>query len=338
MMRRMAKAPAPLLAQIFSDLAPRLGATVRLEPNWKVAGQINFPSGRRRYFRFSSIDLNPLGAAEIAKDKDYANFFMREMGYETIEGQTFFRSDWGEAIGQPKGVADAMRFAAEIGYPVFVKPNSGSQGREAAVAVDDEELAQVMEAAFAIDRVVLVQRVIPGRDYRIVVLHDEVISAYERIPLAVDGDGASTLAELMQRKQEEFDRTGRDTVLRQDDLRIDRKISRSGYDRQSIPRAGERVYLLDNANLSSGGEAVDVTTELHPSVADLAIRLTKDMGLRLCGVDLLIQGDVSKPLADYVIIEVNAAPGLDHYARVGAEQKAIVEAMYLRVMQGMDRD
>lgn len=335
----MAKvAPAPLLPQIFAELAPKLGAVVLLEPTWKIAGQITFPSGRRRYFRFSSIDLNPLGAAEIAKDKDYANFFMREMGYETIEGRTFFRPDWGEAIGSPRGIDDAIRYAAEIGYPVFVKPNSGSQGRQAAVATNDDELREALGAAFGVDRVALVQRVVPGRDYRVVVLHDQVISAYERIPLSVEGDGTLSVAELMQRKQEEFERTGRDTVLKQDDIRIDQKIGRYGYDRSTVLGPGEIVYLLDNANLSAGGEGVDVTEELHPTIADLAVRLTKDMGLKLCGVDLLLCGEVSSPLSEYVVIEVNAAPGLDHYAKVGSEQKAIVEAMYLRVLQGMDRD
>lgn len=330
--------PGPLLAEIFSEIAPRIGAQILLEPVWKIAGQITFPSGRRRYFRFSSIDLNSLGASEVAKDKDYANYFMRSMGYNTIVGDTFFSPDWGRKIGVDKGVVQAKQYANEIGYPVVVKPNSGSQGRHVTVALNDEELEQALEAAFTADRVALVQRLVPGRDYRIVVLDDLVISAYERIPLNVEGDGAHSIGELMDIKQEQFEKDGRDTVLKHDDPRIDQKIARYGLTRASIPQRGERVYLLDNANLSSGGDAVDVTSELHPTIADLAIRLTKDMGLRLCGVDILIPGNPSEPLAEYTIIEVNAAPGLDHYARVGAEQKEIVEAMYLRVLQSMDRD
>lgn len=330
--------PAPLLAEIFAELAPKIGASLLVEPAWKIAGQITFGSGRRRYFRFSSIDLNSLGASEVAKDKDYANYFMRSMGYETIPGDTFFSPAWGEAIGVEKGVAHAQAYANTIGYPVIVKPNSGSQGRHVSVAMNDAELALALEAAFTADRVALVQQMMAGRDYRIVVLDEQVISAYERIPLNVEGDGRRSIAELMDLKQAQFERDGRDTVLKRDDPRIDQKIARYGLTRSSVPQAGERVYLLDNANLSAGGDAVDVTDELHPSIADLAVRLTKDMGLRLCGVDLLIPGNPSEALSDYTIIEVNAAPGLDHYARVGADQKAIVEAMYLRVLQSMDRD
>ena len=68
------------------------------------------------------------------------------------------------------------------------------------------------------------------------------------------------------------------------------------------------------------------------------MKLTRDMGLRLCGVDILVPGDLSDPLGAYSIIEINAAPGLDHYAKVGAEQRAIVEAMYLKILKSMDRD
>lgn len=330
--------PAPLLAEIFTEIAPKIGASILVEPHWKIAGQITFGSGRRRYFRFSSIDLNSLGASEIAKDKDFANFFMRSMGYETITGDTFFSPAWAEILGVEKGIPQAQAYADTIGYPVIVKPNSGSQGKHVSIAMNHAELAQALEAVFTADRVALVQRRVTGRDYRIVVLDDQVISAYQRIPLSVEGDGRRTITELMDLKQAQFQQDGRDTVLKRDDPRIDHKLARNGLTRSSIPQSGEKIFLLDNANLSAGGEAVDITDELHPSIAHLAVRLTKDMGLRLCGVDLLIPGDPTKRLSDYTIIEVNAAPGLDHYARVGAEQRAIVEAMYLRVLQSMDRD
>lgn len=328
----------PLLAELFAEIAPRIGATLLVEPNWGIAGQIAFPSGRKRYFRFSSIDLNSLGSSEVAKDKDYANFFMRSMGYETIPGDTFYSPAWGEAIGVQKGFDEAYLYARELGFPVMVKPNSGSQGRNVAVAGNKRELRSALKAAFTGDRVALVQKVISGRDYRIVVLDDDVISAYERIPLNVVGDGGLSINELMETKQRQFVATGRDTVLKMDDPRIDKKIGRYGMSRTSVPQKGETVYLLDNANLSSGGDAVDVTSGIHPSVAALAVKLTKDMGLRLCGVDLLIPGPLNTPLASYSIIEINAAPGLDHYAQVGSDQKSIVEAMYLRVLQSMDRD
>ena len=73
------------------------------------------------------------------------------------------------------------------------------------------------------------------------------------------------------------------------------------------------------------------------SYKKLAIKLTHDMGLRFCGVDILTQGDISKPCKEYSIIEINAAPGLDHYAELGKKQQKIVEDLYLKVLLAMKR-
>lgn len=84
-----------------------------IEPTWKMAGQVIFNNGVRRYFRYNAIDLNTIGASEIAKDKDYANFFMKKMGYPIVpKSKTFFAKRWGEAIGVTDcGIDAAYRYA-----------------------------------------------------------------------------------------------------------------------------------------------------------------------------------------------------------------------------------
>ena len=90
----MSKQISPLLGRILKKIAPKIGARVVLEPKWNIVGQIIFKNGKKRYFRYSSLDLNPLGASEISKDKDFAAFFMRKMGYPVILGETFFSKPW----------------------------------------------------------------------------------------------------------------------------------------------------------------------------------------------------------------------------------------------------
>ncbi|MSU56191.1 MAG: cyanophycin synthetase [Candidatus Taylorbacteria bacterium] len=330
------RAVQPILGTIFQKIAPRIGARVVIEPQWKIVGQIVFKNGRKRYFRYSSMDLNPLGASEIAKDKDYANFFMKKMGYPTVQGEAFYSKEWGEAIGSTKGVDSAFRFARRIGFPVIVKPNSGSQGNHVALAHSKTEFYKAMRAVFTRDRIALVQKRVSGRDYRIVVLDDEVISAYERIPLNVTGDGRSTVLSLLKKKQREFVASSRDTQLKLDDPRIRVKLQHQKLSFRSVVEKGATVFLLDNANLSTGGDAVEVK-RIHPEFAKLAIKLTKDMGLRLCGVDLMVEGTLEEMPKTFWVLEVNAAPGLDHYARSGKAQEKIVEDMYLKVLKSMEK-
>lgn len=103
-----------------------------------------------------------------------------------------------------------------------------------------------------------------------------------------------------------------------------------------VPSKGERIVLLHNANLSSGGDAVDVTSSVHVTFSQLATDLTREMGLRFCGVDLIVvNGTIEQARNEYYILEINAAPGLDHYADMGARQKKIVDNLYLKVLLAM---
>lgn len=324
-----------LLPQLLKKIAPTIGAKVYIEPEWGVAGQITFRDGRKRYFRYNTLDLNPVGASDIAKDKDYANLFMKRMGYPVVSGKAFYSNEWCATIGSKRNIHAAYCFARKLGFPIIVKPNEGSHGAGVFLVQTKKQFHRALAFIFKHDRVALVQRVVRGRDYRIVVLDSKVISAYERIPLSVIGDGSSSIKELLKKKQKRFRAGGRDTRIHLDDIRISHKLGMQKLALRSVPERGKRIYLLDNANLSSGGDAVDVTKPIHPEFKKLAIKLTRDMGLRLSGVDIMVAGDIRNPPKKYWVLEVNAAPGLDHYVQTGPHQQRIVENLYLKVLRSL---
>lgn len=328
-----------LLGRILQKIAPRIGARVLLEPEWEIVGQITFKSGQHSYFRYNTLDINPMGSSEIARDKDYSNFFMKAMGYPIVPGsKTFFSDQWGQAIGSPRRNIDAAyRHARKIGFPVIVKPNSGSQGFGVTLVHNKREFYKTVRSVFKQDRIALVQQLVRGTDYRLVVLDKKVISAYERTPLNVVGDGKLTIKQLLKIKQKQFVASSRDTQIKTDDPRIALKLLHQGLSFRSVPTKGQKVYLLDNANLSTGGDSVDVTKKVHPAFRKLAVNLTHDMGLRLCGVDLMIEGDISQRPGVFSVLEINSAPGLDHYVKIGKEQERIVEDLYLEVLKHMER-
>lgn len=339
--KKRLKKESQLLGRLLKKIAPRIGATVFLEPEWEIAGQIVFASGKKSYFRYNTLDLNSVGAADIAKDKDYANLFMARLGYPIVPGsKTFFSDKWAEAIGAlTRRIDNAYAYARRLGFPVVVKPNSGSQGVGVAIVQTRREFYRAMRAIFAKDKIALVQRPVVGRDYRLVVLDGEIISAYERIPLSVIGDGRATIRRLLAQKQKQYVAATRGTRIKINDPRIADKLRRQKLSFDTVPNSGVRVFLLDNANLSCGGDALDVTGCVHPLFSALAARLTADMNLRLCGVDLMIDGLISDPPVHgkYWVLEINAAPGLDHYAKSGAQQEQVVEQLYLRVLRSLDR-
>jgi D-alanine-D-alanine ligase-like ATP-grasp enzyme len=251
------------------------------------------------------------------------------------EGKTFFSPSWAKILESDRTAEAACAYAQELGWPVMVKPNSRSQGKGVAKASTREELLQAIAAIELYESVYLVQRVVPGRDYRIVVLDGEVISAYERKPLSIVGDGVLSVQKLLEEKQQQFIKTQRDTVIPVGDFRIDNMLLHLGLTQESVIEKGKLVELLPNANLSSGGDAFDVTPLLHTGWHELAAKIARDMNLRYIGIDILTPDSLAEAPREYVVLEINSAPGLDNYAAMGEEQLDRVEAMYKKVVEAM---
>ncbi len=340
MRKRNKKMRLPYLTKLIIKLALKIGARVIVEPEWGVVAQIIYSNGIVRSLRMYSLDLNHIASADIACDKDYAKFFMKKLGYPVAEGKTILKDSWAKAVKSNRKVPYAIKYAKKLGYPVIVKPNSKSQGTDVFLASSKKEVVFTLRKIFESDKIAIVERYLPGKDYRIVVLDKEIISAYERVPLSVMGDGKHSILSLLKQKQKSFISSQRDTKINFDDSRIKMKLHRLKYSLKSILPKGKQVFLLDNANLSTGGDSLDMTNTIHKNFKKIAIELTRKMGLRMAGVDIMVtEGDIAKNPKDcsYYIIEINAAPGLDHYITTGAIQRKNVEAMYLKVLKALGK-
>ncbi|MDQ3244837.1 MAG: cyanophycin synthetase [bacterium] len=330
----------PYLTKLVTKLAPKFGARVVVEPEWHYAAQIIYPNGVVRSLKFYSLDLNNVASSDIAKDKDFAKFFLKKNNFPVAKGITIFDQSWATVIGSDRTIKSIKKYASKLGYPLIVKPNSKSQGADVFLVHNEIELKKSLYTIFKGDKVAIIEEYMPGADYRIVVLDGEVISAYERIALSVIGDGKKSIKQLLIDKQKHFDSSERDTKINPKDTRIKAKLKTLGYTQRSILKKDEKIFLLDNANLSTGGDSVDVTDTIHNDYKKIAIDITAKMGLRICGVDIMVRkGDITKSLKNskYFVLEINAAPGLDHYVTTGKKQKVIVEAMYLKILKALGK-
>lgn len=323
------------MPDILARIAPKLNARVIMEPEFGVVGLIKFQNGRKSYFWHNKFNLNSVSSARIAQDKGYTIFFLAQYGYSVPRTQTFFSEKFRTNIASDRDIAAAYAFAETIGWPVIVKPCRRSQGVAVALADNERTFLSSVKRIFRLDRTLIVQEHCPGRDYRLVVLDGQVISAYERIPLHVTGDGHSSVDQLLSRLQDSFRSQGRDSVIDFRDPRIVDTLRRCHLTLKSAIPAGDKVTLLPVANLSCGGTTVDITDHLHPSVAQLAVDIAEDMDLRFAGIDLLTM-DATMPLTQYAIIEVNSAPGLDHYGSYGQMHQAQVDALYIKVLRAIE--
>jgi len=329
-----------LASDVIAMVAPKLGILVEREPEYGMVGRLILPDGRNSFFRGATLDLNGYGSAEVARDKAFALYFLSARGYPVPKTHTFFSPRWCQLIGSTKGPEAGWLLALDLGLPVVLKPNSRSQGVGVAVVEGKPSFVAAASAAFedAQDRVALVQELVGGRDYRVVVLDDEVISAYERVPYSVVGDGDKSVAALIADRRQSLAAVGR-KAPGLDDFRVASWLRHARLTPSYVPQKGETIRLMLAANLSTGGESEDVTARISVGYADLSVSIARDMGLRLCGVDLLVRHDVTKqPTPDaFTVLEVNAAPGLDHYAFSGRRQRQVVERLYTRALEALLR-
>jgi D-alanine-D-alanine ligase-like ATP-grasp enzyme len=313
-----------------------------IEPIYGHVGRIEYADGSVRMFRNMNLGLNAQGASEISKDKGYTKYFLERLGYHTPPGRTFLLPDYVALIDQHLGrhhftayerVEQILDYVNdEIGYPCFVKPNDGSQGRGVTRCDNDDDVLATV-AAYGRERigVLLVEQAVPYPDYRVVVLRDRVVACYRRYPLSVVGNGVDAVKALLDQRQRHLEQAGRKVVIDVGDPRLAKKLAQAGYGLDAVPAQGVSIPLHDVANLSAGGEAEDFTERMHPYWRDVCVRLVADMGLVLCGVDLAC-ADIERPDAAWSILETNAAPGLDNYAASGARQAVIVRDLLKEVL------
>lgn len=326
----------PFASKLLAEIGPAMGILVELEPEYQFAGELVFPNGRRHLFRNTNFNVNPAGSTEIAKDKGYTTFFLKKHGINAPKNQAFFSSKLNAnlPVKKRKGIEEALLFANSLGYPVYIKPNNLSQGAFVTKAYMADDIKKTAEMIFTRTDVFLIEETCPGHDYRVVILGEKIISAYERVPLSLTGNGSSSIEELLKISQNNLENQGRpNSEINPLDSRIDIKLRELKLSRSTVLQINQHINLLDNANLSTGGTSVDVTMRIHPSFSKIAIKAAKILGLKLAGVDIICK-DITESADSqkWNIIELNAAPGLDNYASLGIEQTDRVKNLYKEVL------
>src|SRR3989344_3227679 len=135
----------PYLTELVKKLAPKVGAKVFVEPEWGYAAQIIYPNGIVRSLRYFSLDLNHIGSADIAKDKSFAKFFIKQLGYPVVPGTTIFKKEWANIVGSKRTISYAPKYASKLGYPIIAKPNNKSQGVDVFLAHTAESLKKIWQ-------------------------------------------------------------------------------------------------------------------------------------------------------------------------------------------------
>ncbi len=209
---------------------------------------------------------------------------------------------------------DLKSVIRKIGYPIVLKPLDGNHGKGSSINVNDWDAAKIgLEHAQKYSRKVIVEKYITGYDFRVLVIDNKMVAAARRVPAHIVGDGELSIQQLIDKENQDPRRGyGHENVLTE--IEVDKDtlelLEKLQYTLETIPQKGEVVYLKSTANLSTGGTSIDVTDMVHPENITMAERISKIIGLDVCGIDIMAE-NLTQPLKESggAIIEVNAAPG-----------------------------
>ncbi len=253
---------------------------------------------------------------DIASDKVLTKQLLASAGIPVPDGVVAWSPD------------DAADAAGLLGGAVVIKPRSGNHGGGVTISVTGaRQAADAYARASSAGAGVIVEKYIPGNDYRVLVVDGRVVAAAQLRPASVTGDGTRNIGQLIAQANADPRRGhghARELTMITLDAAAISQLADQGLGEGSVPASGEVVTLRKNANLSTGGTSRDVTDLVHPEVAEMCCRAAAAAGLDICGIDVRL-ADISAPMLDPdgqhgrcehgrsgrgAVIELNACPGL----------------------------
>ena len=172
----------------------------------------------------------------------------------------------------------------------------------------------------------LIEERCAGEDLRIVVINGKVIAAAVRRPPEIIGTGKHTVRSLIEaQSRRRAAATQGESRIPLDSVTED-TVREAGWEMDDVLPANERLVVRRTANLHTGGTIVDVTDDLNPLLAKVAVDAADAIGIPVTGIDLMVP---SVDGEEYVFIEANERPGLaNHEPRPTAQ--AFVDLLFPR--------
>ncbi|MFC1598038.1 hypothetical protein ACFL2M_00710 [Patescibacteria group bacterium] len=239
-------------------------------------------------------------------DKPTAKKFLKKHGVPVAKGGHFLSAK------------KALRYGRELGFPLVVKPSGGSLSYHTTLDINsDEDLARAIGVAKQYRPDIIVERFVDGHLYRASVIGRQGVFVCRKRRAHVVGDGHSTIAELIERKNHHPLRGAtqqKNTTLHEiplDDA-LQHNLEAQDLTLQSVSAADQTVFLQQKYVLSHGCDIIGATEQTHPKNQELFRRIAELLNTNLVGIDVIC-ADISQPYTEqkFAVLETNSLPYID---------------------------
>lgn len=268
--------------------------------------------------------LDPLISYFLMENKKVTKKILQENKIETPLGKSYTSLE--------KALEEYSLFETK---KIVVKPNLTNMGHGISFVEprSPKKFHQALITAAEFESEILVEEFFPGEEYRLLVIDNKVEAVCQRIPAHVEGDGKASIQELIRLKNKRNEAK----IAYQKPLNLTQKekgnLLTQGYKPSDIPKKGELVFLMENSNVSTGGESIDFTDRMPAFYKKVACKAAQSVQATICGVDMIIQGLKKEPSSkSYKIIELNFNPALYLHRYPAKGKKRYVEKAILKAL------
>lgn len=277
-----------------------------------IKGPFGFTGNFRMYYnnrliRFEGLPQFPINTGNI-DDKKASKEILSRADYPVPKGRAFPFWKKGEALS----------YAKDLGFPLVVKPRAGSVARHVTPNITSfAKLLSAVDKAYQYSPSIIIEEHIPGNVYRATVVNYEKVFCVRQVPANVVGDGVHTIQNLIEQKNAHPARGPRGSrahtlfhiPITDDTIKL---LKTEGYTLQSIPKAGQTVYLQENPFFRLGADLEEVTSGVHPDNTLLFQDVAKVFKAPVVGVDFVAANIADSWKAQKCgILELNSLPCIE---------------------------
>jgi cyanophycin synthetase len=299
---------------IIKKVVEEMGGTIRKVIPERGYFYINISGEKIFVSRKFKISSNLISGGEITRFKDLTYIILKEAGLPTPKTVCIYRKN-----------LSANHIDGKLGtlnLPLVIKDTKGSQSKGVFTNIKSlPEAKEIIKEQIKKFPSLVAQEMIFGKEFRILVLKNNVIGALELIPPRVFGDGKNTIKSLIDIKQKKLTQK---TALNDSLVEI---LKEQGFSLESIPEKGKEVYIKKGSCLAEGGETRDVTDIVNEDIKNICIKATRTVGKYLSGIDIMCD-DISKNISgqNFNIIEINGKPDLYiHYNPTHGKTRNVIK-------------
>lgn len=287
-------------------VARELGIEVEELPGTKIF-KAKYKNQEQLFFYQVPPQTTALGLY-ATDDKNVTNMLLRRAQIQVPKGYFISKLD---PLEYYQDVFDALQ------KPLVVKPNLGTHGSLVHVGITDKnQFIEIVKNVLTFSRDsfagAIVEEMFAGQEYRILFGDNRVIGVINRVPANIIGNGQNTINELIHLKNQHPVRVGSGKFIKEDD-EMHEMLDQHHYTLDSILPTGEQLFFKKVSNFSQGGDIIDATDLIHPSVAEIAKKVVEALpGIAWAGIDFMTKDITQAQTPEtYSILEVNWSPGLD---------------------------